>query len=416
MATRSNRRNEIGFGVVEALIIVVVLVLIGLIGWYLYKHHQKTSHSSSSSSASSSSKASTSDIIKPQLSGIINQNGSIPSNYLGAVNGFDLAVKWSSLQPNSGSELDTSTIDAAISTAQTNHLHIFLNVESGQEAPKWVENLAVTNGRQGPLQICDNHDARSTGGTKNHCGLVPHFWESDYQQAYKNLMQQLAVKYDQNPYISEVGIAGCMTVFNEPFVRQGNDTSNTPYTNVQNYAMAGMTTSGDDACEHAQIDAMKVWTHTDAYLSFNAYEQWNGNGFTINEDYTESMIKYCRDTLGERCVLGNESVGNNKPALSVYSCSDMNGANWSKVITMARMYTAIKCAGPPIQLRSSTPAELTKEGLTLANTIPWVISEGAAGFEPPSGYNNSTMPGIYLSTAQVKTYNVALAANARPSQ
>ena len=43
------RNNEKGFGAVEGLLIVVIVVLIGVVGWFVYKNHNKTTNNTTTS-------------------------------------------------------------------------------------------------------------------------------------------------------------------------------------------------------------------------------------------------------------------------------------------------------------------------------------------------------------------------------
>lgn len=337
--------------------------------------------------------------LKPQLAGIIDQSQPPVSQYSSVVRGWVVEVPWAAVQASNSNNLTTDIIDKAIATASAMNLHLFLDLLSGQYAPEWVKNLPVTTGQQGPYTICN------TAGATSKCGSLPHFWESDYQKAYARYVGMLASRYDSVPQIEAVGIDGCMTIFNEPLIRESS-----PPSNLTNYQTAGITESGDDACEHSQIQAFTAWQHTESFLSFNPYQQWTGNSFTTNEDYTESLISDCRTVLGQRCVLGNESVGK---TFTVYGCGEIGTGNWESRNTYGRMYTKITCEGAPIGFRSATPAKVENAGNSVSSEIEWSAAHGAAMFQPPAGYDESGRSD-FIAIPQASSFDNLLLANAVP--
>ncbi len=58
------RNNEKGFGVVEGLLIVAVVVLLGVVGYMVYKNHHKTTTVSATKTTTSSTKPATSSTSK----------------------------------------------------------------------------------------------------------------------------------------------------------------------------------------------------------------------------------------------------------------------------------------------------------------------------------------------------------------
>jgi hypothetical protein len=60
--------DENGFTVVESLLVIIILILIGFVGWYIYHTDHKTTPPQSTQSADNSTKPSTTNAIKiPQL-------------------------------------------------------------------------------------------------------------------------------------------------------------------------------------------------------------------------------------------------------------------------------------------------------------------------------------------------------------
>jgi len=331
--------------------------------------------------------------IKPQLGGVLDRQNAPSTAYENVVNAYIVDTTWASVQPTQGGPIAANNdIDKAISYARSRtgaNIHLKLRVRAGGDAPGWAKNLPVTSGQQGPFNICDDH------GQTTHCGSVGHFWESNFKQAYAELQTKLAAKYDGVAEVQEVDIVGCTTIFEEPFLRQGNLAAN-----VTAYKNAGYTEAANQQCIKDAMVAHQVWTQTRSSESFNPYSSWNGSGFSVNEDFTEQMVNYCRQVLGERCVLGNDSIG--KSNIS-YACADIGAAGWASKDDYGRMYTAIKCKGKPIYFQTATMAKIGTAGLQ--DALTWAASLGAGMVELPQGYEA-------ISVANMSNYDKALENNA----
>jgi len=344
--------------------------------------------------------------IKPPLTGIIDQHNIPQTSYQPAVTSYDVYVPWSNTQPTNGNSIaPNNVIDKAIQ-ANPQGMRIKLLLEAGQYAPNWAKYLGKENDpTYVPPTICNDK------GATLKCGTMPRFWDSGYQNAYTNYMKLLAAQYDNNPAIAQVDIAGCMTIYDEPFIREA-----TPASNTSEYQRTGFTLAGDQQCEKSQIDAHKYWVHTPSYLALNPYQSWTGSGFNTNEDFTEQLIDYCRDPkeLGNRCVLGNDSIGKN---LTYYTCADItNASKWPTLADYGRMYTKMACSGAPIALLSATPTKIQNSGNTEACIVQWAIGLGAQSVEPPKGYDDPTdTTGTYMTVAQIAGFDTQFAANTTSS-
>ena len=96
---------------------------------------------------------------------------------------------------------------------------------------------------------------------------------------------------------------------------------------------------------------------------------------------------HCRQTLGDRCTLGNDSI--RTPITTL-------GPNYPA------MYASIQAAGPASYFQTATLARVGN----LQLTILWAISQGASDVELPSGY------GPMLSSSTIGWDNLALSGNA----
>lgn len=60
------KKNELGFGAVEGILILVIVLLIGVVGWFVYKNQNKAiSSTSATTSKTASSPVKTPTIVDP---------------------------------------------------------------------------------------------------------------------------------------------------------------------------------------------------------------------------------------------------------------------------------------------------------------------------------------------------------------
>ncbi len=313
--------------------------------------------------------------LKPELSGLLDRQHAPSGQLAPDLGGWVVNVTWASLQPTQGGPIAANNaIDQALALIRTNatyaHLHLRLRVTAGVGAPDWVKTLGGA-----PVYIYNTQD--SVGGT------VPRFWTAPVEQAYANLQVSLAAKYDSAPEIQDVSITGCMTVYAEPLIRETSSALT-----IHNLVAAGYTVAADEHCQDAEITAHGAWTHTHSSLAFNPYQVVNADGSSgVDEAFTQALMGYCRQTLGARCVLGNDSIRTPNTTL---------GPNYPA------MYAAIQAAGPASFFQTATPAKVGN----LQLTILWAISQGARDVELPSGY------GTMLSSNVIGWDTLALSKNA----
>lgn len=311
--------------------------------------------------------------LKPELSGLLDRQHAPTVHLAPDLSGWVVNATWAQLQPEQGGAIASNNpIDQAIALIRSNpayaHMHLRLRVTAGVGAPAWVKSLGGA-----PVYIFNTQD--SVGGT------VPRFWTTPVEQAYASLQTSLAAEYDNDPEIEDVSITGCMTMYAEPLIRE----TSSPGT-IKNLLAAGYTAAADEHCQDEEIVAHEAWTNTHSSLAFNPYQVINANGsFSVNEAFTQGLMGYCRQVLGARCTLGNDSIrtpsnlGPNYPA----------------------MYAAIHAAGPTSFFQTATAARVG----SLQSTILWAIAQGASDVELPSGY------GTILSSQTMVADNNALIGN-----
>lgn len=298
--------------------------------------------------------------LKPVLQGLLDRDGQPPPQYIGtAVRGWVVKTYWKDLQHSAGGALaDNNAIDQAVAAIRTiNAAHPGLNmglklrVYTGIYAPDWAKNLGG-----GSVNVVDPQDKEQ--------GTIGRFWTDDFGKAYADLEQKLAAKYDGVPEVREVVISRCTTFFAEPFIRDKGDKGS-----VANMLAAGFSADVDQTCHRQEIDAHKVWAQTHSALDFSPYQNIERKGVrSVDEGFTESMMDYCRTTLGARCVIENNSI--RTPVQPNY----------------AAMYDRIKQLGPPISFQTANP---NKIGDLLA-TLAWAAQEGANSVELPGSYQQQS--------------------------
>jgi len=294
--------------------------------------------------------------LKPVLGGLLTRDGPPPAAYLPVVGGYVVNVHWADLQPTAGGPIVSgNAIDQALQQLHQldpqGRLGLKIRLFAGIWSPDWAKSLGGA-----PIPVRDP----TTGAT----GTVGRFWTADFGQAYQDLQSKLAALYDGVPEIREVTISRCTTVYAEPFIRDANDSST-----VAALEAAGFTTEADHACIAGQITAHRVWARTRSDLSFNPYQILGGGaGQRIDEPFSESMMDTCRATLGNRCVLENNSL--RTPPL------------------YATLYAKMQSVGPPLSFQTAT---LDKVG-DLGQTLDYAVSAGAGSVELPAGFDSVPVP------------------------
>ncbi|MBV8959909.1 MAG: putative Ig domain-containing protein, partial [Actinobacteria bacterium] len=261
--------------------------------------------------------------VKPVLKGLLDRQGRPDDANLAQLDGWVVRVDWAALQPTPFGPIDTNNaIDQAIAQVRTlapqYTMHLKVRVLAGTSAPDWAKQLDG-----GPIQL------DSSAG--DSIGL---FWSTDFASAYADLQSKLAALYDDTPEISQVEITQCTIWTGEPFLRDAG----TPQT-VSALLAFGYTAEADSTCQQQEVDAHQVWAHTRSGLAFNPYQHIYPDGSSsTDEPFTESMMTYCRSSLGLRCVLANNSIR-----------STPQGPSYTD------MYNAMQANGRPMAFQTAAP-------------------------------------------------------------
>jgi hypothetical protein len=306
--------------------------------------------------------------VKSPLKGMIDRGRigtfHLPSGDMnGTVQGVVANVTWAALQPIENGPIvrgAANQLDVAIQrvTAYNNdhpstRLEIKLRIFAGVDAPNWVKKI---NGFD-PVLV-----ANTQSGDAPSRPIGP-FWRADYQSAYDQFQTKLASIYDTNPLLHEVTASDCMTVYAEPFMRDD--------TNFTALFKEGYTVAQDEQCEMSQVDAAKVWTHTNTSIAFNPWIPWTDTDGTAIQGptdlaFTEQVMTYCREVLGARCTLENNSLNGAPPA------------------EYAAMYSAMKVAGGAITFQTQTLSRMNN----INTVLQQAASLGATAVELPVGLAN----------------------------
>jgi sugar lactone lactonase YvrE len=301
---------------------------------------------------------------KPLIRGLVDRGAVPPATDLQA---SSVNVDWSALEPSGPGLVANNPIDQAIAAAGCTPLRI--RVLAGIATPAWV--LADT----GSVSVTNPYS--DTPGT---AGL---FWTSEYAYWYDNLESELAAKYDSVPNVDEFVVSRCALFYPEPFILGTSIASNDTA-----LLAAGYTESADQQCLVEEIDtAAQDWHTTRIGVSFNPYQTLvaasNSNGYTtgVDEGYTEQVMAYCRNELGPRCVLENDSIRDPISSLtSQYTqmYSAMTGASGPIDLTLNNLNVNVTL-GAPIAFQTATATNIGD----FWGTLEWARENHASSVELP---------------------------------
>ena len=296
--------------------------------------------------------------IKPPIRGLVSMGayrfvgyGGDPVNTLEPLNakpgifgGLVVIASWKQLQPTPQSEIGpNNVIDGALAQVRDYNernpnkpLAVKLRVWGGFEAPDWAKELGGP-----PIETIFNEKPRTVG----------RFWSPAYRQAWAQLQQQLAARFDNRPLIREVAVTSCMSYTAEPFVVPMQDGVLAPL------RAAGFTEVAYKECLAHAVADYAPWQRSRLVLSVNplrtAYGQGNGD-----QAFTEGLMRDCRQTLGRRCVFDNHDLDTELPG------------------PLYRIYATMKQLGPEIEFQTwrTTPKDFD-------GTIRLGVSYGASSIE-----------------------------------
>lgn len=389
-----------------------------------------------------------------QPPGSSGKSGSVYGTY---VTNAVAQVGWEDLQPTSGGAINlnaptyndndtksSTTLQQMMTAVAAAGGTIRLRIMAGIRAPAWAKSIGGA-----PLPWFYNRTVNggASSGTQYSIGR---WWRTDYQQKYAAFITALAAVIDSNPVITDVSIAGAMTVFDEPMIKQVSDpTAFTPNnrqtllntsSESQPYSQAA-----DIAAQKLAIDAHAAFATTRSSLSVNPYQYVVSLASAPSSDTgtAVSLMDYAHTKLGTLAAFGNHSLRDNQQSWDSIASSgpggDMTAYNRDLIGVLYPKMAALASAGCPVWFQTDAPNRLgrlgssTPTGLSTVNVDyndgngPTPVTGGpaldlalhflASGVEVPRNYDpGSVVSGTYpaaakfTSTAQAAAYKAALAA------
>jgi hypothetical protein len=232
----------------------------------------------------------------------------------GEVDGGYCQIRWSDLEPVKG-QFNYSLIDTAIQNARAYNSRngisnnkgykVLIRIRAGVHAPQWVKD------RVGSIPW---HFKNTTA---NQTHELPLFWQGRYKTDYRNMMAALANRYDNNISVGAVSAAMCMTFHTEiMWNRTGRSevraTNIARMRNATNSAGRSMpyTNAKDFKCLQDQVNAHAVWQKTPTLFASHLYQEYDYSTGNASTSYNKAiqLFNFCRAQIGDRCVLGNNSL------------------------------------------------------------------------------------------------------------
>lgn len=294
--------------------------------------------------------------IKSPLRGLISMGayrfvgaGGDPINTLDPLNakpgifgGLVVVATWSQLQPTRDSQIGPGNpIDQALAQVRAYNernpqkpLGVKLRIWGGFEAPDWAKQIGGD-----PIKTVHSGTPR----------VVGRFWLPAYRQAWANLQQQLAARYDKWPLIKEVSITQCMSYTAEPFV--------IPPDVAAPLRAAGFNDAAYKNCLSNAVSDYSAWKESRLVLSVNPLRTGpnQGNGDLA---FTKQVMLNCRKAVGRRCVLDNHNLDTDLPK------------------PLYPLYAYMKQLGPEIEFQTYVRTPKNFDG-----TIKMGVSYGASSIE-----------------------------------
>lgn len=186
-----------------------------------------------------------------------------------------------------------------------------LRILAGRFAPSFVKWLG------GPPASDEQKDCSTEGGiaivqpANGIASCVPYFWTDVVLRQYKELMTEVARRFDRNPRVLDVVNSACMTNWAEPFIRSGNDlASNARLWN------AGLNEATD---RHCLERSMRI--HDQAFdrtrISLATHQQWqivvdpaiDADGIEPSWEKERDLLEDFLARYGAKLILQNNGLG-----------------------------------------------------------------------------------------------------------
>jgi hypothetical protein len=268
------------------------------------------------------------------------------AHFPGLFAGIVINAAWKDMQSQPKGTVDFSRIEAALTQIRAyNEAHsdaplgVNLRIFAGNQAPLWAKQIAG-----GPVSMFRNPQGCHPGPCPTTIGKV---WHADYISAWRVFQQAVAAKYDAEPLIRAVSITSCATQTDEPFVPSIDPAAR------ENLIAAGYSDAAGKACLMGAIEDYAAWKRTPINFTFNTFnlisrEPVRGMGRGTRRTnpagndplFSVSVMRACRNALGDRCILANHALGAEMPeqvAEIVKAIAEMGGPIYYQTESPARM-------------------------------------------------------------------------------
>ena len=310
-----------------------------------------------------------------------------------AIRGIVINDAWSDLQPDGpGTPIVTGTIDAALAVVAAYNksaaypVAVRLRVWGNIYAPQWAKNIG------GPIDICDPFGGITPGPSPtpmptwyatpsptpcpsqtagpsspplSDVRTLGAFWSSPYQQAWANMQQQLAAKYDANPVIREVSVTSCASLDDEEFLYPIDAWS------LDRLIQAGFTPSRLKRCLRNALAGYGGWHRTIVDDIINPfYEVGAGQPFTPDLAFTKTMARDCLAKLASSCMLDNQELGK-------YGATPAPKSPAANLFAMWQFMADLRAQGALVTFQTAAPPHLYTAGAD-SNIAGWNTAVGLA--------------------------------------
>jgi hypothetical protein len=386
----------------------------------------KMQENNSSKSLGSVSNAFTSVTLKKQFNGVVIRDYKYIVNdddinpiYTNAMmkvaNCIVVKADWKDLQPTSAGTLITNvnssdplvTIDAALNyinnkQAQTGvPMYLKIRVYGGLDAPDWAKQTV------GTINFTDQDDDGNP-----ITGTLAKFWSNSgnngYLDAFADLMNQLALKYDSDDRVLDITASACGITTVEPCLLKCGlgviGASNPSYANCKSLIDGGYTPNAHFLSIKKSILKMNnAVSKTRLSLCFSPYQILKvsdiPNKYEVWEslDSAKMLINYFASTLGKKGIMGNNGLRDTLTSTSP-KINDWKAPNG--IIYLLYTYMKNKCnpggtydnnlsqRPSGIYFQTANPGDVGD----LLNTLSQAIDYQAGAVELPSLKNIESRP------------------------
>jgi hypothetical protein len=323
-----------------------------------YTYDVDAGNANGTSPASASVKLTVAGGVKPCLRGLGPRGTATPSVSWQLFGVLD--IDWSALQPSAGAALSASgvgQVNAAQAFWQT------FNKNNPQYAQYGGGGFKIRTGRAGgapaDVKAMSGGPWSVTDPADNDSVTVGPFWQTtgsgSYGAAYQDFHTKLAALVEPMPECREIVMGMPGLVYEEPMRR---------------YSLSTLVAAGWDVTNDEDCFAFMLGVHNAAYattlqdMAFNPYT-WTGSP-ADDPGFTVAFMHTMRNALGDKGVLGNNSVRD--------------------TTTDSSMYAEIETLGEPIYFQTATAAR----GGDTAAAYAFCIARGANSVEIAAGAVNAT--------------------------